>query len=110
MDRESAWQLVCEHVKDRGLQRHMLAVEAAMRWYAERLQQDNDYWGVVGLIHDFDWEIHPSLPEHPVQGAKILRRTALTKRSFAPCCRTTRRVLVWNGSSRSISRCWPAMR
>ena len=73
MNRESAWQLVSEHVKDRGLQRHMLAVEAAMRWYAEHLHQDVDDWGVVGLIHDFDWEIHPSLPEHPVKGAEILR-------------------------------------
>ncbi len=73
MNRESAWQLVSEHVKDRGLQRHMLAVEAAMRWYAEHLHQDVNHWGVVGLIHDFDWEIHPSLPEHPVKGAEILR-------------------------------------
>jgi predicted hydrolase (HD superfamily) len=73
MDRESAWQLVSEHVKDRGLQRHMLAVEATMRWYADYLQQDVDHWGAVGLIHDFDWEIHRSLPEHPVKGADILR-------------------------------------
>ena len=73
MDRESAWQLVSEHVTDRGLQRHMLAVEAAMRWYAEHFHQDVDHWGAVGLIHDFDWEIHPSLPEHPVKGAEILR-------------------------------------
>jgi len=73
MDRDAAWQLVTEYVKDRGLQRHMLAVEAAMRWYAEQLQQEVDRWGVVGLIHDFDWEIHPSLPAHPVKGADILR-------------------------------------
>ncbi len=71
--REDAWTLVCDHVQDTGLRRHMLAVSAAMRWYAEKLDQDVDYWGIVGLIHDFDWEIHPNLDEHPIKGADILR-------------------------------------
>ncbi len=71
--REEAWALVCEFVKDRGLQRHMLAVGAAMRFYAEKLGADADYWEVVGLIHDFDWEIHPDLDRHPIAGAPILR-------------------------------------
>ena len=74
MDRETAWQLVTEFVDDPGLRRHMLSVEAAMRWYAEKLGQDTDRWGVVGLIHDFDWQIHPSLPDHPLKGAEILRQ------------------------------------
>ncbi len=73
VDREFGWQLVNEHVKDRGLIRHMQSVEAAMRWYARQLGQDEEHWGLVGLIHDFDWEIHPDLERHPMEGAKILR-------------------------------------
>jgi putative nucleotidyltransferase with HDIG domain len=73
MDRNSGWGLVVEHVKDAGLRRHMLAVEAAMRWYARHLNQDKERWGFVGLIHDFDWEIHPDLNQHPIKGADILR-------------------------------------
>ncbi|MCB9418451.1 MAG: HDIG domain-containing protein [Ardenticatenaceae bacterium] len=70
---EQAWDLVCEFVKDVGLRRHMLAVSAAMGFYAEKLDQDVDYWEIVGLIHDFDWEIHPDLDQHPIKGADILR-------------------------------------
>jgi len=71
--REEAWELVCEFVQDDGLRRHMLAVSAAMRWYAKELGFDPDYWEIVGLIHDFDWEIHPDLDQHPIKGADILR-------------------------------------
>ncbi len=71
--RSQAWDLVCEFVQDAGLRRHMLTVSAAMRFYAEKLGQDADYWEVVGLIHDFDWEIHPDLDRHPIKGADILR-------------------------------------
>jgi putative nucleotidyltransferase with HDIG domain len=71
--RDQAWDLVCEFVQDAGLRRHMLAVSAAMRFYAEKLGQDANYWEVVGLIHDFDWEIHPDLDRHPIKGADILR-------------------------------------
>lgn len=71
--RDDAWQIVARHVQDRGLRRHMLAVSAAMRAYAERLGQDADYWATVGLLHDFDWEIHPDLDRHPSAGADILR-------------------------------------
>ncbi len=73
MNRDTGWQLVAEHVKDRGLIRHMLSVEAAMRFYARKLNQDEENWGVIGLIHDFDWEIHPDLNQHPMKGAEILR-------------------------------------
>lgn len=52
----------------------MLAVAAAMRFYAQKLGHDADYWEVVGLIHDFDWEIHPDLDRHPIKGAEILRQ------------------------------------
>lgn len=73
MDREAAWQTLTEHVQDHGLRRHMLAVEAAMRWYADKLGQDPHPWGLAGLLHDFDWEIHPTAEEHPRDGAPILR-------------------------------------
>jgi putative nucleotidyltransferase with HDIG domain len=71
--REEAWQLVCEYVKDPGLRRHMVAVSSAMGFYARKLGEDVADWETVGLIHDFDWEIHPDLNRHPMEGAKILR-------------------------------------
>jgi putative nucleotidyltransferase with HDIG domain len=71
--RDEAWELVCEFVKDEGLRRHMLAVGAAMGWYARELNEDAGRWETVGLLHDFDWEIHPDLERHPIEGAKILR-------------------------------------
>lgn len=72
-NRADAWGLVCEFVQDEGLRRHMLAVSAAMGWYANTLDQDVAYWERVGLLHDFDWEIHPDLDRHPIEGSKILR-------------------------------------
>ena len=73
MDREQAYALMTTHVADQGLRRHMLAVESAMRAYAERLGGDPETWGLAGLLHDFDWEIHPTLEQHPAEGAPILR-------------------------------------
>lgn len=72
-NRVDAWALVCEYVEDSGLRRHMLAVAAAMRFYALELGANSEYWETVGLIHDFDWEIHPDLNQHPMDGAAILR-------------------------------------
>lgn len=73
MDREAAWRLVEENVQAAGLRRHMLAVEASMRGYAGRLGGDAELWGLAGLLHDWDWEIHPTLESHPRDGAPILR-------------------------------------
>ncbi len=73
MTRDEALALVREFVKNEGLVRHMLSVEAAMRFYAEKFGEDVDAWGLLGLIHDFDWEIHPTLEGHPSKGAPILR-------------------------------------
>ena len=73
MTRDTAFATVCEFVKDPGLRRHMLSVEAAMRFYAARLGGDPEAWGLAGLLHDFDWEIHPTLEDHPAKGAPILR-------------------------------------
>jgi putative nucleotidyltransferase with HDIG domain len=74
MNREEALAIVREYVKNESLVRHMLAVEAAMRFYAAKYEEDAELWGAVGLLHDFDWEIHPTLEEHPIAGAPILRQ------------------------------------
>jgi len=73
MERKEALSIVNDYVKNENLIRHMLAVEAAMRFYAEKFCEDQDTWGITGLLHDFDWEIHPTLEEHPLAGAPILR-------------------------------------
>ena len=73
MDRETAYAIVKEYVKNEGLIKHMLSVEAAMRGYAVKFGGDPDYWALPGLLHDFDWEIHPTLEHHPQDGAAILR-------------------------------------
>jgi putative nucleotidyltransferase with HDIG domain len=73
MNRVEALTLVREYVKNENLVRHMLSVEAAMRFYAGKFGEDAEKWGITGLLHDFDWEIHPTLPEHPAAGAPILR-------------------------------------
>jgi putative nucleotidyltransferase with HDIG domain len=72
-NKEDAWNLVKEFVQEPGLRRHILSVAAAMRYYANLLDQDAEYWESIGLLHDFDWEIHPDLDRHPVDGADILR-------------------------------------
>lgn len=74
MQRSEALALVREYIKNENLVRHMLSVEAAMRFYAEKYGEDVETWGLVGLLHDFDWEIHPTLEQHPQEGAPILRQ------------------------------------
>jgi putative nucleotidyltransferase with HDIG domain len=72
LDRAHAWALVTGHVKSDSLRKHMLAVETCMRAYAQARGEDVDRWGIVGLLHDFDWEIHPNAAEHPELGCRIL--------------------------------------
>jgi len=79
MTRNQALVLVRQHVKNENLVKHMLAVEAAMAWYANHFNQDQELWRVVGLLHDFDWEIHPTLEEHPQKGAAILRSRGVSE-------------------------------
>ena len=74
MDRQEAWDLLCEYTKSENLRKHALAVEAAMRAYARHFGEDEALWGIVGLIHDFDYEKHPTLENHPLKGAEILRQ------------------------------------
>jgi putative nucleotidyltransferase with HDIG domain len=74
--RKEAWELVCEYTEGESLRRHMLSVEVAMRAYAERFGENADLWGVVGLLHDFDYERYPDVSAngHPNRGAAILRQ------------------------------------
>src|ERR687897_3821530 len=72
MNREKSWKLLCEWTESDSLRKHALAVEAAMRAYARSFGEDEEKWGIVGLLHDFDYERWPDPPDHPLQGAKIL--------------------------------------
>jgi putative nucleotidyltransferase with HDIG domain len=71
--RERAWETLTRYTKSEALLRHALAVEAAMAWYARHFGEDEEHWRVVALLHDFDYEIHPTLDQHPQEGASILR-------------------------------------
>jgi putative nucleotidyltransferase with HDIG domain len=73
MNRQDALALVCEYTKNDSLVKHMLAVEAAMRAYARKSGADEEKWGCVGLLHDFDYERWPNPPDHPLKGSEILR-------------------------------------
>ncbi len=74
IDRQSAYDLMSQYTAGDGLRRHMLAVETAMRAYAQQRNEDVEKWGVVGLLHDFDYERWPNPPDHPLQGAEILKQ------------------------------------
>ncbi len=100
MDREQAWQLLVENVKDPGLRRHMLAVEAAMRFYARRLDADPEPWGLAGLLHDWDWEIHPSLEQHPKEGIPTLREKGCPEEALQA-------ILSHNQAGTSVERRHP---
>jgi putative nucleotidyltransferase with HDIG domain len=71
--RDRAWQTLTTYTKSEALLRHALAVEASMAWYARNYGEDEDLWRAVALLHDFDYEIHPTLDQHPQDGAPILR-------------------------------------
>jgi putative nucleotidyltransferase with HDIG domain len=73
MNRDDAFRIVTTYIKAPGLVNHMLSVEAAMRFYAQKLGQDVELWGMTGLLHDYDWEVHPTLDLHPVAGIPFLR-------------------------------------
>ncbi len=74
IDRQSAYDLMSQYTAGDGLRRHMLAVETAMRAYAQQRNEDVEKWGVVGLLHDFDYERWPNPPDHPLKGAEILKQ------------------------------------
>jgi putative nucleotidyltransferase with HDIG domain len=72
LDREQAWNILCEFTKSEGLRKHALAVETCVTAYARKLGEDEPKWSLTALLHDFDWEIHPQLPDHPIKGEPIL--------------------------------------
>jgi predicted hydrolase (HD superfamily) len=104
MDRNQAWEIVCEFVKSESLRKHMLAVESCVAAYARKFKDegheaDEERWAVTALLHDFDWEIHPSLPDHPTKGEAILaergvdeeiRRAILSHADFTGVPRVTK--------------------
>lgn len=73
VNREFVWGLLCEYTKSESLRKHALAVEACMRAYARKFDEDEETWGITGLIHDFDYESYPNAPDHPLKGSEILK-------------------------------------
>ena len=100
MNRDQALLIVREYVKNENLVKHMLAVEAAMASYALHYGEDEEKWRILGLLHDFDWEIHPTLEDHPSKGAEILRKKGVDEemiraiQSHAPHTGVTRDSLM----------------
>ena len=72
MHREDAWKILLEYSREERTRKHGIAVEAAMQGYATLLHEDVEKWGITGLLHDFDWEIHPTEDLHPKEGSKLL--------------------------------------
>jgi putative nucleotidyltransferase with HDIG domain len=72
-NRQQAWETLTKYTQSEALRRHALAVEAAVGWYAQRLGEDEEFWRATALLHDFDYEMHPTLDKHPQDGAPILR-------------------------------------
>ena len=74
MTRKECLDLLFEYTKSDSLRKHAFAVEAAMRAYAKKYGQDEETWGAVGLLHDFDYEVYPEFPDHPTKGSEILKQ------------------------------------
>ena len=74
ISRESAWNLLTKHTKSESLRKHALAVEILMRALARKHGEDEEIWGIAGLVHDCDYEMFPEFPDHPGRGAEILRQ------------------------------------
>jgi len=79
LTRQQAWELMTEHTQSENLRKHMLAVEAAMRFYARKFGDEEEKWAVVGLLHDFDYEKHPTAQEHPFVGVNILKGMGISE-------------------------------
>lgn len=100
MTRDEALSIVREYVKNENLVKHMLAVEAGMRAYSKKYGENEEMWRVTGLLHDFDWEIHPTLEGHPQKGSEILRQNGVDEviiraiMSHAPHTGTSRDTLM----------------
>jgi putative nucleotidyltransferase with HDIG domain len=79
INRDQAISIVNQYIKNPHLVNHMLAVEVTMAYYAEKLLQPITIWQITGLLHDFDWEIHPTIEQHPLDGAPILREQGVSE-------------------------------
>lgn len=96
MTRDEAWNIVCEFVQNEGLRRHMLAVEACLVAYARKFGEDPEQWAITALLHDFDWEIHPAVPDHPMKGEPILAERGVDE--------TIRRAILSHAPYSGVSR------
>ncbi len=96
MTRDEAWKIVCEFVQSDALRRHILGVEACMVAYAQKFGEDQERWAVTALLHDFDWEIHPAAPDHPMKGEAILAERGVDE--------VTRRAILSHASYSGVPR------
>ena len=98
-DREQAWNILCEFTKSEGLRKHALAVETCVVAYAKRFGEDVGQWQVTALLHDFDWEIHPTLEGHPELGDPILAERGVDE--------TIRRAILSHSNHTGVARISP---
>lgn len=96
VDRERAWQILCEFTQSEGLRKHALAVEACVTAYARKFGEDEAVWSVTALLHDFDWEIHPQVPDHPLKGEPLLAERGVPD--------DIRRAILSHASDSGVSR------
>ena len=99
MTREEAWELLCEFTKSDGLRRHALAVETCVAAYARKFGEDEAKWSLTALLHDFDWEIHPQAPDHPMLGEPILAERGVDE--------VTRRAILSHANYSGVPRVSP---
>jgi putative nucleotidyltransferase with HDIG domain len=99
LTREQAWNILCEFTKSDGLRKHALAVETCVVAYAAKLGADEHAWSVAALLHDFDWEIHPQLPDHPIKGEPILAERGVDEE--------TRRAILSHANHSGVPRLSP---
>jgi putative nucleotidyltransferase with HDIG domain len=95
-DREQAWNILCEFTQSESLRKHALAVEACVVAYAKRFGEDERKWSVTALLHDFDWEIHPQAPDHPMKGEAILTERGIDEE--------TRRAILSHANYSGVPR------
>ena len=96
MNRDEAWGLLTEYTASESLRKHALAVEVCLRSYARKFGEDEDLWGVVGLLHDFDYEKYPTAEEHPFKGSEILRERGVSEE--------VRRAILSHANYSGVSR------
>ena len=96
MNRDQAWQILCEFTQSENLRKHALAVEACILAYARKFGEDETKWSVTALLHDFDWEIHPEAPDHPRKGEPILAERGVSEE--------IRRAILSHGNDTGVPR------